>query len=96
MPVPIFIKILNIPQYTVAYWERKSTALKSNQLVELANVLNVSTDFLLGRKIEKKKNGPTGKLRKLFEEVGSLPRHKQQRIIATMEDMLVAQKVKAS
>jgi hypothetical protein len=37
---------------------------------------------------------PTGKARKLFEGVSKLPRSQQQRILAMVEDMLIAQEAK--
>jgi hypothetical protein len=42
----------------------------------------------------KKQDGPIGKARKLFEEVSQMPRHQQQRILATVEDMIAGQKAK--
>ena len=63
-------------------------------LAGLAKVLGVSTEQLLGADTPPKKDGPTGKARKLFEEVSKLPRSQQQRILAMVEDMLIAQEAK--
>jgi hypothetical protein len=38
----------------------------------------------------------TGKAQTLLEQLSKLPRNQQQRILATVEDMLVAQEAKAS
>jgi hypothetical protein len=51
-------------------------------------------DYLLGRENGKqRKGGPVGKARRVFEEVSRLPRHKQQRILGIVGDLLAAQRV---
>jgi len=85
---------LGITQSTYAGWERRTTALKPEQISKLAEVLNVSVDYLLGRDNgRQRKGGPVGKARRIFEEVSQLPRHKQQRILGVVEDLLAAQRV---
>jgi transcriptional regulator with XRE-family HTH domain len=84
---------LKVRQSVLSWWERRPVALKPEQLAELATVLGVSTDALLGRQTEIKRSaGPTGKARKVFEAVSKLPRHHQQKIVEVVE-ALIAQRV---
>ena len=85
---------LEVPLKTYANWERRNVAVRPELLTELSKILDVSTEQLLGAEQPPKKDGPTGKARKLFEEVSALPRHQQQRILSTVEDMLIAQAAK--
>jgi transcriptional regulator with XRE-family HTH domain len=85
---------LGITQSTYAGWERRTTALKPEYISSLAEVLNVSVDYLLGHDNGgQRKGGPVGKARRIFEEVSQLPRHKQQRILGIVEDLLAAQRL---
>jgi transcriptional regulator with XRE-family HTH domain len=86
---------LEVPLKTYANWERRNVGVRPELLSALAKILEVSTEQLLGSEQPPKKEGPTGKARKLFEEVSALPRHQQQRILSTVEDMLIAQATKA-
>jgi len=85
---------LEVPLKTYANWERRNVGVRPELLSALSKILEVSTEQLLGSEQPRKKEGPTGKARKLFEEVSALPRHQQQRILSTVEDMLVAQAAK--
>jgi transcriptional regulator with XRE-family HTH domain len=85
---------LEISRNLIAQWERSAVALKADQLLALSEALNVSVDALLGREPAKRGSGPVGRAQKLFEEVSHLPRRQQERILAMVEDMLVAQRAK--
>ena len=88
---------LGTSQRVVTYWEREAVGLRADQLAKLAEALGVSADYFLGRGDTKRRGpGPTGKARQIFEQVSQLPRSRQQRILATVEDMLTAQRVAAS
>ena len=88
---------LGITQASYALWERRNVALRADQIAQLAQILGVSTDALLvGTAQGKARGGPVGKARRMFEQVSQLPRSRQQRILATVEDMLTAQRVTAS
>jgi transcriptional regulator with XRE-family HTH domain len=85
---------LAVTQQTYAGWERRTTALKPEYIAKLSSLLNVSVDYLLGRENGgQRKGGPIGKARRVFEEVSRLPRHKQQRILGIVEDLIAAQRV---
>ncbi len=88
---------LGVTQRVITYWEREPVALKPEQLAALADALDTSADFLIGRvKQTKRGTGPKGKARKLFDELAALPRAKQERVLAMVDDMILAQKAKAS
>jgi len=87
---------LNVTVRAYAFWERKTVALRAEQIAKLAEILGVSADFLVGRVPPKaKRNGPKGKLETLFETANELPRRQQQRIAEVVQDMIAAQKAKA-
>ena len=85
---------LDITHRAYAFWEREPTAIRAEQLSILADLFDVSADELIGREQTKKRtNGPSGKMRQIFEAASSLPRRQQQRIIDVVNDMLVARGV---
>jgi transcriptional regulator with XRE-family HTH domain len=85
---------LGVTQSTYAGWERRTTALKPEYILKIAIVLNVSVEYLPGHESGgQRKGGPVGKARRVFEEVSELPRHKQQRILGIVEDLIAAQYV---
>lgn len=80
---------LGITQRALSWWEREPVALKPEQLTALAEALNVTADFLLGRGVKKQRGpGPTGKAKKVFEDVSKLPRHQQKKIIDVVESFV--------
>lgn len=88
---------LGITQAAYAGWERRTTALRPEHISALAEVLGVSVEYLLGPEGHPRRNGgPVGKARRVFEEVSKLPRHRQQRILQVVEDLLDAQRLQRS
>jgi|SRR5208283_2888210 transcriptional regulator with XRE-family HTH domain len=86
---------LGITQQSYGGWERRETALKPEHLVRLAEILNITVDYLLGKENGRKRGGgPAGKARHIFERVSQLPRATQQRILANVEDALTAYEVR--
>lgn len=82
---------LGLTQRAYAYWERNQVALRPEQIVRLAQILGVSVEELLSGEGEKlRRGGPTGRMRRVFDEVSALPRSRQQRIVTVVEDMLTA------
>ena len=74
---------MGVTQPSYADWERRTVALPPEHLPKLAAILSISVEELLG-------SGPVGKAKALFDRVSALPRDRQQRILTTVEDMLVA------
>ena len=59
---------LGLTQRAYAHWERNPVALRPDQLLSLAQPLNVSVEDLVGTNGKKKRGaGPTGKMKQLFE-----------------------------
>ena len=82
---------LGISQNAYACWERRPVALRPDQVEQVATILNVSVEALFnGNGGTGRKGGPTGKARRVFEEVSQLPRKRQLRIVSVVEDMLAA------
>ena len=73
--------------------ERRSVALRPEQLQRVTKILNISIESLFDENGQtRRKGGPTGKARRLFDDVSQLPRKRQQRILNVVEDMLTAAK----
>jgi len=87
---------LGISQQSYALWERRSVALKPEQLAQLAEIVGTTVDFLVGHQYTPpRKGGPVGRTRLVFEQVSKLPRHHQQKIIEVV-DALLSKHLKAS
>ena len=80
---------LGLSQRAYAHWERNPVALRPEQLLSLAEALNVSVDDLVGTNGTRKRGaGPTGKMKQLFEAASRLPRSQQQKITALLEPFI--------
>jgi len=87
-------KQLGMSQNAYACWERKPVALRPEQIEQLANILRVPvTNLFTDKDRTGNKSGPTGKARRIFDEVSRLPRKRQQRILSVVDDMLAAQRM---
>jgi transcriptional regulator with XRE-family HTH domain len=94
------------PQANIAFWERSAKPPRSDVLPKLAQVLGVRVEELLlietahgktasattPRHNAPSGNGPKGKVRQVFEEVSTLPRTQQQRILDVVQAMIQAQR----
>jgi transcriptional regulator with XRE-family HTH domain len=87
---------LGINHATLLKWESSGRVAKAEFLVPMSSILGVSIEELLGQPKPRRTAAPGGKLGQVFREVSELPRRKQQRIVEVVEDMLTAQKAKAS
>ncbi|HEX7774847.1 MAG TPA: helix-turn-helix transcriptional regulator [Pyrinomonadaceae bacterium] len=77
---------LGLTQRAYAHWERNPVALRPDQLLNLAQALNVSVEDLIRTNGTKKRgSGPTGKMKQLFEAASQLPRSQQQKLAAVLE-----------
>jgi transcriptional regulator with XRE-family HTH domain len=80
---------LGTSQRVITYWEREPVALRAEQLAALADVLGVTTDFLVGRDtVKPRRQGPAGKLRQVFDQASQLPRHQQGQVVEFLENYL--------
>jgi len=90
-------KKIGVTQRVITYWEREPVALKPQQLSNLADALDVSTDFLLGREEKKpRQNAPTGKATKILSQISTLPRKQQERLIEQIEISIAGYQAKQS
>jgi transcriptional regulator with XRE-family HTH domain len=88
---------LGTSQRAVAHWERDPVALRPDQIAALADILNVTTDYLVGRPVKQPAaKGPPGKLRLAFERAHKLPRHEQNQIVKFVEAYVSQYASKAS
>jgi transcriptional regulator with XRE-family HTH domain len=86
---------LGITQQSFAGWERRETAIKPDQIGQLAEILGVSVEHVLGLDAEPKRGtGPAGKLRQVFERANQLPRDQQKHIVRSVEDTIFAYEVR--
>jgi transcriptional regulator with XRE-family HTH domain len=76
---------LDITQSAYAAWERDAVALRPAQLAKLSGILGESADELIGIGSGKRSGGPSGKARRLFEEVSRLPRSQQLHVLTVVE-----------
>lgn len=84
---------LGISQPSYALWERKTSAIRAEHVVKLAEVLGVKVEDLYnGNPKSARRGGPSGRAKRVFEEVSDLPRQKQKRILDVVEDLLIARK----
>ena len=85
---------IGVSQSGYAAWERGRSSPSPEQIERLAGLFGVPVSSLFEKR-RSRKGGPKGKAKMLFERVSELPRHQQQRILGTVEDMLIAQEAKA-
>jgi len=76
---------LGITQSAYAAWERDAVALRPEQLAKLSRILGTSADELIGREDGRRSGGPSGKARRLFEQVSRLPRSQQLHVLTVVE-----------
>ena len=83
-------------QQNIAFWEQSERPPRSNVLPKLAKVLGVKIEQILEGKLpETRRAGPVGKAQKIFEEVSTLPRRQQERIIETVSALVEQYKRRA-
>jgi len=88
---------LGISHTAIMKWEKAGKVHKTEFLIPLSQILGVSIEELLGQPNPRKSATPAGgKLGQMFREVSELPRSQQNRIMSFIDDMLTAQKAKAS
>lgn len=78
-----------ISQASYGAWERDPVALRPDQIEKLTEILNISADDLFAKEINKRRGtGPTGKARRLFEQVSKLSRVQQQHVLTVVESFV--------
>ena len=81
---------LGISQQHMASFERGIRKVPSSDIPELAKLIGITTDDLLGTKEKPAKRGPASKLQRQADQVALLPKSKQK-FISDMLDALIKQ-----
>ena len=80
----------------VRYWETSGNLPRSNVLVPMAKALGVTVEELLGQPRSKKTILPGGRLGKVVETIGRMPRRQQDKIVDVIETFVAGQQSKAA
>jgi len=80
---------LGITQPSYALWERHNVCLKPEQMTKLAEILGVRIEELLQQpSAARRRGGPVGKSRRLFEEISKLPRNQQEKVFDILQPFI--------
>ena len=80
---------LGIGQSNISLYEHGSCKLRGDLIVQIAGILHVSTDELLGREKPKDTQTPeTWKLRRRLREIEKLPKRDQLVVLQTLDAFL--------
>jgi transcriptional regulator with XRE-family HTH domain len=89
-------QLVGEPQQNIAFWEQSEKPPRSDVLPKLAKVLGIQIEQILeGELPQTRRAGPVGKAQKIFEEVSTLPRKQQERIIETVSALVAQYKRRA-
>lgn len=79
---------LDIHHTNIVYWEKTGRVAKVELLPQLAAILGVSVEEVLGQPRPKCSPVAPGKLGQVFEAASKLPRRQQQKIIEFVEPFI--------
>ena len=79
---------LDIHHTNIVYWEKTGRVAKTELLPQLAAILGVSVEEVLGQPRPKRAPIAPGKLGQIFEAAARLPRRQQQKIIEFVEPFI--------
>lgn len=90
-------KMLNVPHTNIAFWEWSEKPPRSDIIPQMAKILGVGVDQLLGTQeaLGRHRSGPVGKLERVLEEARQLSRRDQE-LVVQFVSTLVEQRKKAS
>jgi transcriptional regulator with XRE-family HTH domain len=80
-----FADLLGVSRKMVDYYERRATNVTADVVKNLASVLDISADNLLGLESKRPKPGPKSKLQIQIEQIQRLPKAKQQVVSQVLE-----------
>jgi len=86
-------KILGISQQLIAAYEAGTRKIPASLLPKLAKLFAVTLEELVGMEKLPAKRGPTSILQQQIEQIGLMPRGKQQFIIEMLEALIKQQKL---
>lgn len=79
--------LMGVTQQSIASWERSIPSIGSNVLAQLASILEVSSDELLGL-TPVAPDRVNGRAWKIFSSVSKLPRTEKQKVLDVVEGFL--------
>lgn len=79
---------LGVSVSLINYYERRTKNPTADVLVKLSEILNVSTDELLGKKLTVSKPGPIPKIERQLNELQKLPA-KKQKLVSELIDTVI-------
>ncbi len=82
----------NLDKTTVSYYERKAKAIPLTNLQRIAEVLNVSANYLLNSKADQADMTASKSLLKRLDKAKSLPAEKQKLIVDLIDNLTTAPK----
>ena len=82
---------VGVSQQAYAGWERRTLAMRPEHIANLARVLGLGLEELLGvEAVARESELPTGRAFDLFLRVGRLPKDERTRVLDVVEDLLSA------
>ena len=83
---------------SITFYERKANFIPSDLALKLATALGISVNTLLGvsKASSEKKRGPKSDIEKRLDEIKSLPKSAQKRILSVVDAMVAQEEAKAS
>jgi transcriptional regulator with XRE-family HTH domain len=92
-------KFLGVPQANIAFWEWSDKPPRSDLLPKMAKAFGVRLEDLIvsgaGQAIAKRK-GPIGEVQRTFEQLTTLPRKQQRKVLDMVQALIEQYKRKAS
>lgn len=86
-------KIVGETQQNIAFWEQSDKPPRSEVLPKMAQALGVEIADILGSgALPARKPGPAGRLQRAFNDVSSLPRRQQEKVIDFLDALLIKYK----
>lgn len=82
---------LGLKQYAIANYETGRYKVPVTMIPELASLLGVEVNALLGMEPQRKKPGPASKLQKQMEKISGLPKEQQRSIMQVLDMALKSQ-----
>ena len=79
---------LDLHHTNIVYWEKTGRVAKAELLPQLAAILGVSVEEVLGQPRPKRAPQAPGKLGQVVATLSQLPRRQQEKIIETIETLL--------
>lgn len=83
-------ELIGEPTVNISFWERSEKPPRSDVLPKMADALGVTVEDILKLQpgLPRRKGGPVGKLRRVFDDASRLPRGQQDKLVEAMSAMI--------